>query len=375
MRCVAVLIASVIVDGATSRSEHSRSARGALERRTTGLASKERGLSLESVEPRAARAAPQAYHSRAPRYAKVNGVIETLWQPPHGSDVRGLLFMAHGCMHQATDFFYGRQDKDDKTLDCSTSNFGSCLALPEERQLVEEARKRGLYVMAVSGGTGKQSCWNLNEDPARVKQAIDHVIEHEGLDANVPVFATGASSGGAFMAPLAMALRQRLKCVVPQISALAPSPSIEAFAELRIPTLFVHMPERDPGTAEAVEADMSALRQKEVRVQSIPVGPYKVIDELHAHYTADQAERIAGAFKSGDLLTDGMLTSNPRESDWRNLDGLTSMKSELADSFVADESKLAELLNAVWAQHEFTAKYAKQMLDFCDGETPPGGAR
>ena len=34
--------------------------------------------------------------------------------------------------------------------------------------------------------------------------------------------------------------------------------------------------------------------------------------------------------------------------------------SGLADTYIADESKLAEILNVAWAAHEFTSLYAKQ---------------
>lgn len=312
--------------------------------------------------------------SRMPRYAKVNGSIETLWQPPRGSDVKGILFVAHGCKHQATDFFYGSSlvygastgPKDPLTLDCSTSNYGSCLALPEERQLVEEARGRGLYVVAVSGGSGTQSCWDLDHDSPRVKQALDHVIAQEGLPSNIHIFATGASSGGALMGPLALELGHRMKCIVPQVSAL--HGSVEEVAARRIPTLFVHMAQHDAGTAQSVESDIRKMQANHARVQELKVAPVQVMDELSAHYTPELAKDIEEALKSGNMLQNGYLARNPRESNWRNLPGLKSMQNGLGDSFVADESKLAEILNAAWCQHEFTARYAKQMLDFCNGQ-------
>ncbi|CAE8683095.1 unnamed protein product, partial [Polarella glacialis] len=64
----------------------------------------------------------------APRYERVNGNIETVWQRP-SVEPKGLFFIAHGCQHQGTDIFSQVELGEDI---CKNSNSGSCLGLPEE---------------------------------------------------------------------------------------------------------------------------------------------------------------------------------------------------------------------------------------------------
>eukprot|EP00931_Biecheleriopsis_adriatica_P028179 TRINITY_DN16847_c0_g1_i1.p1 TRINITY_DN16847_c0_g1~~TRINITY_DN16847_c0_g1_i1.p1 ORF type:complete len:172 (+),score=32.07 TRINITY_DN16847_c0_g1_i1:44-517(+) len=143
----------------------------------------------------ACRAVLSTGHSGA-RYARVGFDIETVWVLPEGKPV-GIFFIAHGCKHQATDIV-----RESELQDCSSSNFGSCLGLPEELKLRDAALIRGYVVMAVSG-TGYHRCWDMQNDLGRVLQAVQHVRQAEGLEETAPVLATGASSGGAFMGRLA----------------------------------------------------------------------------------------------------------------------------------------------------------------------------
>ena len=80
--------------------------------------------------------------------------VELAWQTP--PDPVGLLFVAHGCGHAATDFF-PRSDR------CPT-----CAGLPEESRLVAKALKRRLAVAAVSSRGG---CWRPSLDAPRVRAA------------------------------------------------------------------------------------------------------------------------------------------------------------------------------------------------------------
>jgi alpha-beta hydrolase superfamily lysophospholipase len=67
----------------------------------------------------------------------------------------------------------------------------------EETALVHKALKRGYVVVAVSS-VGR--CWSGAADAPRVKRAIDAVVAKNNAQlAGKPVFAFGASSGGAFV--------------------------------------------------------------------------------------------------------------------------------------------------------------------------------
>jgi len=308
--------------------------------------------------------------ARRPCYARVNGSIETLWQRPLVEPPKGVVFMAHGCMHQATDFFTQRGPDGWELPGCRESNFGSCLGLPEERVMVREARERGYLVVAVSGGRGVQSCWSMDRDPPRVREAIRHVLAAEGMAADAPVIATGASSGGAFMGALAQSgvLGRQLRCIVPQISSIRLQDNRPS-AAIHIPTLFVHMP-RDRRTAEGVKGVMAFLRAGgNSRVQELLVEPEPVSANFQRHWPPAETARLVAALKTGGLLDQGgYLAQDPRRRGW--VAALRGHSPE-GDSLAADESPIGEALNAAWAMHEFTSRYAAEMLGFCEGQPLP----
>lgn len=302
--------------------------------------------------------------SHQPKYARVDGHIETMWQLPHGTP-KGIFFIAHGCQHQGTDVFSDVGPDGWRLEECSSSNFGSCLGLPEEVKLRQAARRRGYVVMSVSGGSGSRSCWHMTKDPSRVARAIRHVVESEELPKDIAVLATGASSGGAFVGTLAAPLGPdsglpNLKCIVPQIS--------RTVGENRgVPTLYVHMP-RDSKTAARIDKQVRDLRERGVRVSELKVLQKPVTEELLERcMPAEAAQQGLEALQHAGLLdSKGFLKKSSRHRLWvkplENAVGAT-----IADTFVADASCVAELMNVADAVHEFTAQYSEQILDFCEG--------
>ena len=87
---------------------------------------------------------------------KLSGTLEVIsgatavWQIPP-SPV-GVLFLAHGCNHRATDFF-------PKTTSCS-----SCIGLPEEVRISKDALAAHLAVIAISSVDEDSRCWSIHED-------------------------------------------------------------------------------------------------------------------------------------------------------------------------------------------------------------------
>jgi len=296
-----------------------------------------------------------------PRYEKVAGFVETVWQRPRG-EIRGIVFIAHGCMHQATDIFSDVGHDGWRFEACEGSNFG--------RQV---ARARGYLVMAVSGGSGVQSCWNSRSDVSNVGKAVRRVRELEHLPESLPIFAVGASSGGSFVGRLAATLDQGglpgLQCIVPQIMGIR---AAQGGNRRGVPTLFVHMP-RDARTAAAVEMDIADLQSDGVRTKEIRVDPKPVTAELlQACLSPDAASDVAAAVKAAGLLdVQGLLKKDARSRLW-----VVPVRRALAgrseDSLAPDESCLAEVFNVAWAMHEFTAEHSEMMLDFC--EVAAGGA-
>eukprot|EP00747_Dinoflagellata_sp_TGD_P069529 gnl/TRDRNA2_/TRDRNA2_156163_c0_seq1.p1 gnl/TRDRNA2_/TRDRNA2_156163_c0~~gnl/TRDRNA2_/TRDRNA2_156163_c0_seq1.p1 ORF type:complete len:342 (-),score=48.90 gnl/TRDRNA2_/TRDRNA2_156163_c0_seq1:41-1066(-) len=318
---------------------------------------------LSTVSPSTAEHTPADL--RRPRYAMVDGSIETVWQLPHehAQPIRGVLFAAHGCVHQATDFFADRGPDGWEMQGCKSSRFGRCLGLPEERGLVDAARRRGYIVVAVSGEGGNR-CWDMYRDPERVARAIQYVLSEEKLPANTTVFATGASSGGAFMGYLVHSgvLASKLKCVAPQISTMP-------LGEKLVPSLFIHMP-RDRRTADGVAEEVEMIRSKGVQVHEIQVKASPVTIELLSRgMSRTEAGAVVRALKEGGMVdTEGLLKADPRASRWRDvLRKANAVPSN--DTLRPDESNTAELLNVAWARHEITAQYTDTMLDFCESAT------
>lgn len=299
-----------------------------------------------------------------PRYARVDGSIETVWQRPLG-DPKGIFFFAHGCNHQGTDFFSDVGPDGWIFEACASSNSGQCLGLPEEVRLRQAVRARGYVAMAVSGGSGRRSCWDMRKDPIRVARAIRHVQAEEGLPEDVPVLAIGASSGGAFMGTLAAPLESgglpRLKCIVPQISALAGG------RNRGVPTLFVHMP-RDEMRDMYVKADMLDLAAEDVRTAEIRVQPIPVTALLLERcLSADVATVVLESLRHGGHLDrEGYQKYNSRARTWVSAVS-RALPPSVNDTLKLDESCLAELMNVAWAEHEITSQYADQMIDFCEG--------
>jgi len=298
-----------------------------------------------------------------PKFATVKSDTEVFWQLPHQEEAPvGVLFIAHGCNHQASDLFSQRGNDGWEFPGCAASGLHRCLGLPEERRLVRMARQRGFLVVGVSGGSGVKSCWDLEGDPQRVKDALDHVLAEEKLPVNSLIYATGASSGGAFMGALARSrvLHGRLRCIAPQISP------IETGGTAGVPTLFIHMAKHDPYTATVVQDNLAELRQLGVNASEIVANPLPVTSSLlERAMSAPDANAVLDAFRAGGLLDkDGFLLQDPRGSDWREV-LIAKEKVPQGDSLIADESPLSELLNVAFARHEFTSQFGLEPLDFC----------
>ena len=118
--------------------------------------------------------------------------IELVWQRPRrpeGAKPKGIVFLAHGCHHAAVDFL---------------PRLGPVRAL---RGLARggagrrpSADARGYVVAAVSS---EKACWNTQGDARRVAAALERVRRRNpDLPRGAPVYAFGASSGGAFVAAL-----------------------------------------------------------------------------------------------------------------------------------------------------------------------------
>ena len=117
--------------------------------------------------------------------------IEVVYQLPPQLPVQGLLFLAHGCSHSATDWW-------PKSSTCE-----SCIGLPIERKIVEEALRNGYLAVAQSSHNRKRKCWDSADSP-RAVAALQHLMAKFNLPRNIFVHLLGASSGGGFVGKLAL---------------------------------------------------------------------------------------------------------------------------------------------------------------------------
>lgn len=302
--------------------------------------------------------APGAHH---PKYARVNGTIETLWQRPHGT-VKGLFFAAHGCCHQAPDYFSEEEPDGWKFEACAETISGSCLGLPEEVRFRRAVLSRGYVFTAVSGGSGNGSCWYF-KDLARIKAAVEYVRKEENLE-STPVFATGSSSGGQLMQPLAEDESQGglpdLRCVVPMVS-----PSDETVRG--VPTLFVYM-SRDSGTSYMVNDQfgdfvVDGIRAGEIEAKPMPLTPAF----LGRCISADLGNAVIEALHEADVIDkDGYLKADARKRAWVE-PTRRAIAGKSRDTLIPDKSCLSELMNVAWSFHEFTGEYSEEIIDFCEG--------
>jgi len=308
-------------------------------------------------------AADVHYDAHHPKYAKVKGDIETLWQRPAG-EVKGIFFAAHGCCHQGPDYFSEVEPGGWKFDACQSTNCGGCLGLPEEVYFRRTVLSRGYMVVAVSGGAGTGDCWSSSEAP-RVRDAIEYVRQKENLPDSLPVFATGSSSGGSLMEPMAAPVGEggvsNIKCIVPMVS-------VAGVTERKIPTLHVCM-SQDSWTCGSAHQQYLSIKAAGIRAGEIAARPRSLtVGFLSKCLNAELAGKVIKALSDAGYLDDkGMLAEDPRASNWRE-PVHEAIKKENSDTLVGDKSCLSELMNVAWSYHEFTGEYTEKMLDFCEGK-------
>ena len=295
--------------------------------------------------------------------------MEVVWQRPPTSTPRGTLFLAHGCNHAATDFF-PRSER------CR-----HCVGLPEETSLVDKALKRGYAVVAVSS-VGR--CWSGATDGPRVKSALDALFAKNTNAPLVgkPVFAFGASSGGAFVGILPFITS--VDGIIAQISSVRLpklSDKSSLTQELRAqggrgdfpPVVFSRM-SRDELTGKLVDSAKTYLKGMEVPVRVTVLKPLPIHEKFFSErvrgqgrqggevspaegaaedaVNAETSAAMARALRRAELVDEsGYLKEDPRASEWREV--LAPMAR--TDSLQPDKSALSEVLNVAYALHELSA--------------------
>lgn len=220
-----------------------------------------------------------------------------------------------------------------------------------------------MLVVAVSSVDRAGSrCWS-GDDVGRVVHVLNHVLSTLLSSKNVPLFALGASSGGAFVASLPPRLPPplRLSALVVQIMAANLEPEA---ARSYPPSLWIHMP-RDARMAAGVAESLRVLRNasrvvEEIRVEPLPLGSFYFSHRI-AGFPPNASIAVFTALRGAGLINDaGFLVDDPRRTEWRAAlwdRGLNA--SQLGgDTLAPDASPIAEELNVAWAGHEITADWS-----------------
>jgi hypothetical protein len=323
------------------------------------------------------------------------------------SRVKGLLFLAHGCGHSNLDWF------SRKSPECE-----DCLGLPEESAIVEMALDLGLVVIAMSSSNWNTKCWSgfditpvalvLNELWHRFSSAEDVPPPHP---ARLPLYAFGASSGGAFVSSLASPLQSRfgirLDGFVSQIAAQLPLlKEDEKDVSHDLSKVYVTM-NRDGRTDKAAQARVKKCQSSSTtksdsssqesnssrnrnsnnntnnRCKHIRLPPRRIVPSYFANRIrgvsqAESEEMAKVLTEAGILGTDnGELIEDPRQSHkqwsdalWSASASASSSSSLLAfqkrgDSLIPDRSPISEVLNVAWGFHEMSRDGVREALEFC----------
>eukprot|EP00928_Gymnodinium_smaydae_P090080 TRINITY_DN73938_c0_g1_i1.p1 TRINITY_DN73938_c0_g1~~TRINITY_DN73938_c0_g1_i1.p1 ORF type:complete len:393 (+),score=32.03 TRINITY_DN73938_c0_g1_i1:38-1180(+) len=321
------------------------------------------------------------YH---PKYAKLRGPwyarlptgreIETVWQRPHGA-VKGILFFAHDCGHQSTDLFTNKGHDGWMLEGCTTSNFNDCLGLPEHVAFRQSARRKGYLVMAVSGGRGRQDCWDLEEDPARVRNAIEHVRWVEGLvggpDVEVPLILAGFGRGGDFVAHLARKPFRHLECLT-LFNSFGDKGNDDRASGTeyppQLPVFFQHMP-RNTDVSRSTLNEAFRLRRRGHRVGELEIVPSPITATFLQRdgfgFEMSTAVSVVAALRdAGYLDVDGFLKRDPRKTNWPTV--LRHLEADIG-GFGQNTSRTDALLGAAFASHVFVGRSVGEALDFCEG--------
>lgn len=218
---------------------------------------------------------------------------------------KGVLLVAHGCSHSATDWW-------PKSTKCP-----KCIGLPVEKSIVTEGLRRNLIVLAVSSSNRKHKCWTP-QDIKPVTKAINHIYEHYlKSDYSAPLFLLGASSGGTFVGQFALGnpeLLPTVRAVCVQISNI--------HKPLQVPVMF-NLMERDIDLITMVGAKKQTQYKGGYKILISPTMPVTA-SYFHDHgavQTPALSESVFNALLVGGFLNKDTrkLAEDPRHSQWRNV--------------------------------------------------------
>lgn len=241
------------------------------------------------------------------KYLIVDDSIEMVYQLPSPLDsIKGVLFVAHGCSHAATDWW-------PQSTSCP-----KCTGLPVEMSIVREAVfNRKFAVIAISSGNRIHKCWSAKDIP-KVQRAIQYFYGGVLEGRTLPLYALGASSGGSFVGFLAQ--QTKMSPSVASICVQISSVGGDRLSDLP-PTMFVLM-SRDAHTLSHVTAVSDVIRTKSI----VKTSPKIITPDYFSQHSNNfitlsesrilQSSLVKEKFIDADSL---LLLEDPRETPWREV--------------------------------------------------------
>lgn len=264
--------------------------------------------------------------------------VNVLWVAPESNSPSGILFVAHGCSHSHTDFF---------------SFCDNCLGLAEEVAIVDIGLNHNLVVVAISSIDRNSKCWQPTHDGPRVANVLTNISKRYQKH-NMPIYAFGASSGGAFVSKLGQYID--LNGFLSQIMATRKPHETACMVYLTM--------NRDTRSDEMAE---KILNDSDSNVKHIRLPPIQLTDSFFSDRipqnipTPTSTSMYKTLEKEGFLDSDGFLLHNPRRSDWRSF--ISAFAGD--DNLEADGSSISEVMNVAYGQHEMTRDGVAEGLEYC----------
>lgn len=284
----------------------------------------------------------------------VSGDTEAVYQLPAVRRPNGVIFLAHGCQHSATDWWP------------YSATCPYCIGLPMETKIVADGLRQGFVMLAVSSSNRQHKCWGSPDVPlvAALIQRF-YTVKLKG-NFSIPLHMLGASSGGGFVGYLAQShhLKPKASSLCVQISTIHVVK--RSYAP---PVLFILM-EKDENMKKRV-GEVSLNKKQVVVAQPVPINSTFFSQHIPGRISVSLSEKIAKALKERGFIdpATGLLLEDPRASEWRA--PLYSLLGSDVDSLVADQSAISELMNVAWASHELTALYDEKILAFFNQNRQP----
>eukprot|EP01084_Bolivina_argentea_P148266 259249_1 len=281
------------------------------------------------------------------------------------SELKGIILFAHGCGHSATDWW-------SKSPSCPL-----CIGLPEERKLIQYFIRNKFVVMAISSQNRESKCWSFNNDIPKIYEILLKFKSTNNFQ-KLPIFAFGASAGGAFVGHMALDKKFvnsnfNLKGVVVQVSALPLSTNDEnSYDILNVPILFIPMEKHEYGLItnqkqmDKINEKNSYLFAEMTTLKPLRIDPLFFYNQIKNYNKYDKqiSKEIYDVLKNNGYLDDEnyLIKDVTHNKTWRSM--MEDIANKLDDSLIHNTSPIVQELQVAWGLHSLSSEPKETMLQF-----------